>query len=106
MRRGHERKRWDNDFAGQISRANGNLQRCGGVAHGNAVADAGDSGNSPLKFLHLGAIIGQPAALQNIAYTRQQLRLIAHVWSADMKTLGKERDASKDPEVVQRRFDR
>ena len=96
---GDEGKRGDDHFAVQSQSADGDLQRHGGVAHGDAVLDAQEIGDALLEFLHERAVVGQPAAVEQVVDAGQQRRCGRRRWAGRRGVAQRKPAAAKDRQI-------
>jgi hypothetical protein len=100
MGRRDKGERRDNHLAFQAQRANDNLQRHRGVAHDNAMFHAEKAAQFLLKFLNVIAVIGKPAAFQNVTRPLEEPLAIADIRLADMKFFLETRLSAKDRPII------
>lgn len=101
VRSGDEREGWDDDFARQAERADGDLQRDRRIAHCNAVPNLDEVGDTPLELLHVWAVVRQPSPVKQIVDAREQRLTAADVGPSDVKQLCEGGRAAEDGEIFE-----
>ncbi len=72
VRGGDESERGNDDFSGEAQSANGDFKGYSGVAHGDAVANGDEFGDALLEFLDVGAVVGEPVAVEHVVDAREE----------------------------------
>ena len=102
MCRRDERERGHDDLARQLCGAGCELKGDRPIAHGDAVLHIRFLGNTPLELLQVGAVIGEPAAVENVPHATDETIHIDSRRRSYMKRRQERRMTCEDGEVAQR----
>src|SRR5208337_2218651 len=100
MRSGDKRIRRDDHLALQFCSPDGNLERHGAIARGDAVLDAQEASQPPLEFLNQWTVVGQPSAIDNLVQQFYEALAPAKVGTPHMQRLRECRAAAKDGQFL------
>jgi hypothetical protein len=91
----------DHDLAGEAGGADGQLEPHGAVADRHAVLDTEQPRQARLELAHVGAVVGEPAAVQHVAEPREEAAPIPETRAPHVERLGEGGSAAEDRQLVE-----